>query len=438
MNSQPSTGHGEKRQLGLLSATSLVVATMIGTGIFTTSGFLLADLKEPWAVMTVWIVGAVFAGLGALCYGALSKAIPESGGEYLFVSRTIHPALGSVVGWVTLPVGFAAPLAASAYAFGAYVAEWLPGWHPQLPGTLLILVFSVLHGTHVRRGAWVQNAGVLINLTLIAAFTVFAFGKVTLPPVTIANSVAAAPLSVYAVSLVWVSYSFFGWNSAAYIGGEVINPGRNLPRAMLLGTGVVALLYLGMNFVFLGAAPAHELAGKLEVGRIAARSLGGASAAEVVTVLVSLVLVTSVSSFVMAGPRVYAKMAEDGYMPQWMEAKEGRPPAVSIWVQSILAICILWAAAFDSLLIYIGFTLSIANAATIVGLVVLRRKKGAELRVPGWPWVPGSFLAIWAVMAVLTFRDRPVECAVGIATLALGLVFWRVGKQAHARRVSSR
>ena len=181
----------QKRQRGLLSATALVVATMIGTGIFTTSGFLLADLHEPWAVMTVWVIGAIFAGLGALCYGALSKAIPESGGEYLFVSRTIHPALGSVVGWVTLPVGFAAPLAASAYAFGAYVAEWLPGWHPQLPGTLLIVLFSVLHASHIRGGAWVQNTGVMVNLIVIAVFTFFAFGRVDLPPVILSRPCSA-------------------------------------------------------------------------------------------------------------------------------------------------------------------------------------------------------------------------------------------------------
>lgn len=426
------------RQLGLVSATALVVATMVGTGIFTTSGLLLADLREPWAVLVVWLVGAVFAGLGALCYGALSRAIPESGGEYLFVSRTLHPSIGSVVGWATLPAGFAAPLAASAYAFGAYVAEWLPAWHPQLPGTILICVFSILHATNVKRGAWTQNAGVILNLTLIVVFVVLALPRAELPEISVETALGAAPLSVYAVSLIWVSYSFFGWNSAAYIGGEVADPTRNLPRAMLLGTGVVAILYLALNAAFLGSAPASELAGKVEIGRVAARALGGETAGQVVTVLVVFVLTTSVSSFVMAGPRVYAKMAEDGYMPSWMSPEGGKPPAMSIWVQSLLAIAILWTATFDGLLTYIGFTLSFANAATIVGLVILRRRQGRAVPVPGWPWVPGAFLAIWTVMATLTFRDRPVESLTGIATLALGLVFWRVGVHAHARRVSGR
>lgn len=425
------------RQLGLTSATALVVATMVGTGIFTTSGLLLADLREPWAVLVVWVVGAVFAALGALCYGALSRAIPESGGEYLFVSRTIHPSIGSAVGWVTLPAGFAAPLAASAFAFGKYAAGWLPGWPAQLAGTILILVFSVLHASGVRRGAWTQNAGVILNVALIVVFVVLALPRSELPPLSADTALFAAPFPVYAVALTWVSYSFFGWNSAAYIGGEVIDPERNLPRAMLLGTGIVALLYLGLNAAFMGSAPAAELAGKVEIGRVAARALGGDVVAEVVTVIVVFVLTTSVSSFVMAGPRVYAKMAEDGCMPAWMKPAAGRPPATSIWVQSAVALAILWTATFDGLLTYIGFTLSFANAATIVGLIVLRRAKGAEVRVPGWPLVPAAFLAIWSVMAVLTFRDRPFESLVGVATLAAGLVAWRVGVRAKATRSSA-
>lgn len=415
------------RQLGLVSATALVIANMVGTGIFTTSGLLLQDLPAVWAVLLVWGVGAVQAALGALCYGALARAMPESGGEYLFVSRTVHPSAGTVVGWVTLPAGFAAPLAASAYAFGAYVAPWVPGWPRALAGTLLVVVFSVLHGSQVRRGAWVQNAGVALNLVLIAGCIAVAAGRTQLPPLVPAEMFGAAPLPAYAVALVWVSYSFFGWNCAAYIGGEVADPERNLPRAMLLGAGVVAVLYLGLNAVFLGAAPLAELQGRVDLGRVAAEAVGGPAFGTVVSALVALVLVTSVSSFVMAGPRVYARMAVDGAMPRWMAGGAGRPPRLAIAVQSALALVLLWTATFGSLLTYIGFTLSVANAATILGLIRLRRREGPVLRVPGWPWVPALFLAIWSVMALLTLRHRPVESAVGLATLAGGWLAWRFG-----------
>src|SRR5512147_2878306 len=140
------------RPLGLVSATALVVASMIGTGVFTTSGFLLADLKSQWWVLAAWVVGGIMASLGALSYGALAKHLPESGGEYLFLSRTLHPAAGYLAGWVSLLVGFSAPLAAAAYGFGKYVHAWLPGWPPQLLGTLLLVVFAVIHASHVQGG----------------------------------------------------------------------------------------------------------------------------------------------------------------------------------------------------------------------------------------------------------------------------------------------
>src|SRR4030095_13565286 len=148
--------------------TALVVASMIGTGVFTTSGFLLADLRSPWIVLAAWVVGGVMATLGAVSYGALARRIPESGGEYLFLSRTLHPAAGYLAGWISLLVGFSAPLAAVAFAFGEYARPWLPGWRPQLTGSLLMLLFSGIHAADIQRGAWMQNLAVAVKLSVIA------------------------------------------------------------------------------------------------------------------------------------------------------------------------------------------------------------------------------------------------------------------------------
>ena len=154
------------RQLGLMSATALVVASMVGTGVFTTSGFLLADLRSPLRVLLIWAGGGLLASLGALSYGALARRIPESGGEYLFLSRTLHPAAGYMAGWISLLVGFSAPLAFAAFAFGEYSKPWWPSCPPRLSGTLLVLVLSAVHAAHVKRGAWVQNAAVLVKVDL--------------------------------------------------------------------------------------------------------------------------------------------------------------------------------------------------------------------------------------------------------------------------------
>jgi len=301
------------RQLGLVSAASLVVASMIGTGVFTTSGFLLAELHSPWLVLAAWAVGGAIATLGALSYGALARRIPESGGEYLFLSRTLHPAAGYLAGWISLLIGFSAPLAAAAFAFGEYSKSWLTAWPPRVSGTLLVIAFSLLHATHVRRGAWVQNAAVLLKVVLIVAFA--GYGLSRLPSPTDTTSGAFSP-ATFGVSLVWISFSYSGWNAAAYIGGEVRVPERNLPRALLLGTALMTILYLALNTVFVFAAPPEALAGKLEIGRIAGEHLGGAALAHAVAAFVALTLVSSVSAMVMAGPRVYARMATDGFLPR--------------------------------------------------------------------------------------------------------------------------
>lgn len=415
------------RQLGLTTATGLVVANMIGSGVFTTSGFLLGDLGSPGRVLAAWAVGGVVALFGALSYSALAREIPESGGEYLFLARTLHPAAGFLAGWVSLLVGFSAPLAAVAMAFGEYTKAWLPGWHPKTTGTLLLVLFAAVHAVHVQRGAWVQNAAVIVKLVLIGLFLGFGFSRLQ-PPVEAAAG--GLSLGTFAVSLVWVSFSYFGWNAAVYVGGEILEPEKTMPRAMLWGTLLVTALYLALNAVFVYSAPRAVLAGKLDVGRIAAEALGGRVWADGVTAIVALALVTSVSSMVMAGPRVYARMAADGYLPRWLAPADG-PPRHAIAFQLALALVLLWSAAFESLLTYIGFTLNLCTAATVIGLVRLRRKKGVRLPVAGWPWVPALFLAFVAWMSVFTIARRPAESAVGLATLAVGWVAWR-----WSRRVS--
>jgi APA family basic amino acid/polyamine antiporter len=422
---------GSRRQLGLWTAAALVVASMIGTGVFTTSGFLLADLHSPGLVLAAWAAGGVQAALGALCYGALARRLPESGGEYLFLSRTLHPAAGFVAGWLSLLVGFSAPLASAAFAFGEYTKTWLPGWPPKLAGTVLILVFSVLHAWHVRRGAWLQNAAVVLKIGLIAGFAALAWPRLPDLPAT---DPAPATVGAFAVALVWISFSYAGWNAAVYIGGEVRDAERTLPRALLLGTGVVTALYLALNHVFVHAAPVSELAGKLEVGRLAAAALGGPAWAEAITALVAVALVSSVSSLVMAGPRVYAQMAADGCVPRIFAATAG-PPRTSIALQAGVALALLWSATFEALLTYIGFTLSLSTAATVAGLMRLRRREGPQLPVPGWPWVPGLFLLSVLAMTGFTVARQPRESLLGLATMAVGWAAW--GWQQHRARLRS-
>ena len=398
---------------------------MVGTGVFTTSGLLIADLGSAWLVLLTWLLGGVVALLGALCYGALARHIPESGGEYVFLSRTLHPALGYLAGWVSLLVGFAVPMGAVAFAFGQYMSALggVASASPRLTGTVIILIATAVHAVSLTAGARAQAIAVAVELVVIALFIGFGTGQ--LVHEGLHNVAAPGRVAGLGVALVIVSYSYQGWNAAVYVGGEVAQPKRNLPRALVLGTVLVTALYLGLNAVFVLGAPAALLAGKVDVGRIAALVLGGPRLATLVSGLIAFVLAICVSSLAMAGPQVAARMAADGLLPRVLAVRPGRPPRLALLAQTAIAIVALWTTAFASLLTYVGFTLSLMTAATVLGLVWQRHRQGPALEVPGWPWVPALFLAFVIGATGFTMAERPRESLVGLATLAVGLLgYW--------------
>jgi len=418
-----------RRRLGLTSASALVVANMIGAGVFTTSGFALADLGRPEPVLLAWGVGGLIALCGALSYGALARRIPESGGEYTFLSRTVHPLAGFLAGWVSLLVGFTAPIAAAALALQAYLADsfGLAG-RPEWIGTSAILIAGLMHGLRLRTGVVLQNTAVALKLAVIGAFVLLGAMRV---PAHLDSAVLPSGdgfgLGAFAVTLVWISFAYSGWNAAVYIAGEVREPERNLDRSLWLATGLVTLIYLALNAVFLYSAPAQTLAGKAEVGAIAAEALGGTALRQAVSVLVGLALFTSISSMVMAGPRVYARMAEDGLFPRRLgAAKEAEVPTAAVALQVGLAVLVAWVSGLRELLGYIGFTLGISAVATVAGLIALRRREGPlRVPVPGYPWVPGFFVLTTLAAAFFMAAREPLAAGMGLLTVALGVpVYW--------------
>ncbi len=422
-----------KRRLGLTSAAALIVANMIGAGVFTTSGFALADLGSREIVLLAWCVGGVIAMCGALSYGALARAIPESGGEYTFLSRTIHPAAGFVAGWISLLAGFTAPIAASALALQAYLVGSSPdGLAPGWIGTGAILAAGLMHGLRLREGVLLQNVAVGLKLVVIAGLVLLALFWLPDSSSFAGDATRGFELGPFAVTLVWISFAYSGWNAAVYVAGEVKDPDRNLPRSLVLATGVVMIVYLALNAVFLYSAPAAELAGKPEVAAIAAEALGGAWLRRGVSVLVALALFTSISAMVMVGPRVYARMAEDGLFPRFF-APEGEVPGRAVALQVGLAIAVVWVTGLVELLGYIGFTLGLSAAATVTGLLVLRRREGAErIPIPGYPWVPGLFVVATLASAGFMVTRQPGQAALGLLTAATGLpLYWWLRRRSN-------
>ncbi|HLU48641.1 MAG TPA: amino acid permease, partial [Planctomycetota bacterium] len=380
-----------------------------------------------------WAIAGLFAVCGALSYGALARLFPESGGEYHFLRVTVHPFAGFLAGWVSLVAGFTVPIAIVALTFGAYVGPVLgEATSGEWIGTAAIALAALMHGVALRFGLAIQNVAVAVKLLLIGGFIVL--GAVRLPafePGEASSPDLPFDLGALAVAVVVISFSYSGWNAAVYIAGEIREPERNLRRALLLGTGVVTIVYLALNAVFLWSAPPARLAGEVDIGAVAALTLGGERLVLGVRGLVALALLTSISAMVMAGPRVYARMAEDGLFPRWFRGTRDVPTGAVLF-QAALAIAIVWLSELRALLDYAGFTLGISAAATVIGLLLHRLRHGPHrVPIPGFPLVPGIFVLGTLGAVAFVIASKPREASLGLLTLAAGapvyaaIRFWR-------------
>lgn len=357
------------KKFGFWTLTFLVIANMVGAGVFTTSGFALADLRSPHVVLLAWVVGGLIALAGAFSYGQLVRAMPDSGGEYLFLSRAVHPMLGFIAGWVSLIAGFSGAIAFSATAFEGYLLPEgvRPAWMPaNLAAVAVIVLAGAFHGLRAQAGAAVQNLVVILKLVLLAAVLLFAGS--TLGGGDWSGLQGAgeelkgwALVSAFATSLVWISLSYSGFNAAVYVAGEVEEARRTVPKAMLAGTAGVLLLYVLLNAVFVYAPPPESIKRMPDVAAIAAESLGGAGFELFVRWTIAACLLTSVFSMMMAAPRVYAKMADDGLMPSQLRF-QGETPLAATVTQVVLAVLLVLASTLQGLLSYLGLTLSLCAA----------------------------------------------------------------------------
>jgi basic amino acid/polyamine antiporter, APA family len=422
-----------QRQLGAVHAAALVVASMVGTGVFTITGALLVSLPSPALVLAAWAIAGLLALCGAAVYAELGTMMPRVGGEYVYVSRAFGPAAGFTSGWVALIVGFAVPTGVGALGFASYVHAVAPVLPQTAVAVGLIVVVTAVHMIDLRFGARVQAglAGLVVAVIVVFVVAALATGRLTA-----AHLAASVPLArrgagdglaaaaAFAIALVQVAYAYSGWNGAAYVAGEVRDPARALPRALVLGTGLVTLLYLALNVIYLAAVPPVALAGQINVAHIAAGALFGARGAQLVSSLVALTAAGFVSAMLMSGPRVAVAMGEDGVFFRALGHINARgAPTRAVALQGALAIVAVLTATFERLLVYAGCTLTLNAAAAVLAAFVLRRREPTSARphrALGWPFSGLLFLALATFMLVLAVRERPTESAAGLATLLAG------------------
>ena len=306
-----------------MTATALVVANMVGTGVFTSLGFQLEDITNIWALVLLWLLGGLYALSGAYSYAFLGRKIRESGGEYVFLTRLSHPFIGYLSGWVSLTVGFAAPVALAAMALDAYLIPSVGG--TKIIGILVIIVLSIVHSFNLSISSLFQNWATALKVAFLLAFVVLGLLLPAYPgnAVVLDGSVWSQIASpAFFIAFIFVTYSYSGWNAAAYIIEELRDPDRSLRRALVGGTLVVMILYTLLQFVLLRHASYGELLGEIEVGAIAAKNMFSPVIAAWFNYFIALLLVSSISAMVWTGPRVVAKMGEDYRI--WSFFKTGR------------------------------------------------------------------------------------------------------------------
>ena len=427
-----------KPALGLFSLTALVIGNMLGAGVFTTSGFALADLGSPLYVLLAWFIGGLLALCGAVSYGALSRLMPVSGGEYFFLSRVVHPVVGFVAGWISLWAGFTAAIAFSAITFEVYLVP--SAWRSLVPenavASAVILLAAAVHGLSVRGGALLQNTVVVLKLVFICVFILVVFTSselATWPGVDAWRDSEPGSFSVlaFATTLMWISFSYSGFNASIYIASEVDNATRLVPRAMLYATALIMVLYLLLNAIFLFAPAPAVIAGQEDVAVLAAHALAGDVLANLVRSIVAVAMFTSVSAMIMIGPRVYAQMARDGLMPAFLRF-DGESPAAAIFVQALLSIAVVWLSGLRELLSYLGFTLGLSTVLTIASLFVIARDSNSQVRdFPGYPWAPIVFITFTLLFAGLAAVANPWEMLAAVLTIVSALVVYALFGRKH-------
>lgn len=443
-----------QRKLGLFPATNIVVANMIGAGIFTTSGLLMKGLNNPLLMILLWVAGGLIALCGALSYGELGAALPGAGGEYLFLSKLYHPLVGFLSGWVSFMVGFSAPIAASALGFSAYFCRAVPGlpaWlddagivNPVITGKLLavlvILIFTFIHYRGIKYGAKIQNFLTVLKVVLIVILLIagFSSGKGDITNLSKGGSVAPGleGWKTIGLSLMWIMFAYSGWNASTYLGSEIKNPAKVLPGSLLIGTGIVMVLYLAINMLFIYGIDPESMKGVISVGGLAMNNLFGRSADILFSLLIAFALFSSLSAFIIIGPRVYYSMAKDGLFFRWAGKIHERflVPSNSIVLQCLIAVVMVISGTFEQVLTYMGFALGIFPVLAVISLFKLRKKNHESLKMPGFPVAQIIYIITGILILVLSYLERPMESSIAALTVLIGIPAFFIFKRRNSPR----
>jgi basic amino acid/polyamine antiporter, APA family len=416
-----------------LTATAIVVADMIGVGVFTSLGFQVKDITSGFALLLLWVVGGLVAMCGAICYAELASMFPRSSGEYNFLTRSYHPAVGFLAGWLSATVGFAAPVALAAMAFGEYSKSIVPGAPPLVLALGMLWLVSIIQLLGIRHSSVFQTTSTVVKVVLIVAFIVIGFSYGRGQPISFTpqwTDVAQISSAPFAIALVFVMYSYSGWNAATYITGELKDPKRSLPRALFGGTFIVLGLYVALNAVFLYTTPIEKMAGQIDVALVVGNHLFGEWGGRIVGGLICIGLVSSISAMMWIGPRVTMAMGEDFPLFRVFSRKsKNGVPASAILLQVVIASLLLCTQTFEAVLEFIQFSLIFCSFLAVLGVIKLRvtaPEATRPYRAWGYPVTPLIFLSVALFIMYYLVTNRPVQSLAGFLMMLVGLVIYGI------------
>lgn len=410
-----------------LTGLALVVANMIGTGVFTSLGFQLEDLQNPTTILILWGLGGLIALSGAFSYAEMGTHIQRSGGEYAFLSQLFHPLIGYLSGWISTTVGFAAPIALSAMAFVAYFPFF--DLNPKWTSISLIAIVTLIHTKSLTLSSKFQNISTFLKVVLIIVLILI--GLVINPTsdhIVLSRTVELSEIisPAFAIALIYVSYSYTGWNAAAYIIEEFKNPKKSLPIALIGGTLLVTVLYTILQYVFLKHVSIPELRGQLEVGTIAMRNMLGENYGKLFGLAISLLLISGISAMVWVGSRVTSSIAQDYRFWQYFKAKKNNIPNRALWFQFGISALLIITGTFEQILIYCGILLTISSMVTVAGVFKLRYQNSENqvhgYKSPLFPIFQIVFIILSLWMIVYVFINNPSETLLGFINIFIGLM----------------
>jgi APA family basic amino acid/polyamine antiporter len=425
-----------KRKVNLTTAIAIVIANMIGTGIFTTTGILANYLPNSIWILFCWLLGGIIAISGAISYTELATRMPEVGGEYVYLKKLYHPVVGFLSGWTSFFVGFSAPIAGAAISFAAYFLaginfEDIEGFlsAEQIQKAIaisIIILFTSIHYFGIKFGSIIQNCLSLIKVVIVLGLSLAGifFGSGDFSYSSEINT--TYNLGDFGIAMMIVMFSYSGWNASTYIAGELVNPKKNLLYSLLIGTSVVVVLYLLLNFFILNEIPFDEIKNTIAVVEKATTHSFGNGLGSLFSLLVGIALLSSLSAFMIIGPRVYYAMALDKLFFSFASIinKKYEVPGYSIIIQGLLASFMVLVGSFEQLLIYIGFSLNIFPWLAVFGLFIARKRKiGEETAVKTWgyPIVPIFYLLSCLLIMIVAFFHKPIESSIATITVAVGI-----------------